>query len=121
MKQTKKLSPSLKSSLYWFVEDLSKGLLQDENWDFNLEYFDKHENSWGKYQKTICDPFVMKQVFSIWSNNIELNEKEEVINDEHSAIRAFQFLRVQFDPNFTYEDIKPPLEDWETKEFEFED
>ncbi len=116
-----KLSISLKSSLYWFVEDLSKGLLDNEGWDFDYENLDSIEGLWEKYQKAILDPSIIKLVFSIWSNNIEIDENGSVLNEDRSSLRAFQYLRSCFDPDFDAGDIVPPLEDWEMVEYELLD
>ena len=116
-----KLSTSLKSSLYWFVEDLSKGLLDNEDWDFGYENLDTIEGLWEKYQKAILDPSTIKQVFSIWSNNIEIDEKGNILNEDAASLRAFQYLRSCFDPDFDASDIVPPLEGWEIIEHEIPD
>ncbi len=107
------LSHSLKSSLYWFVQDVSKGLLENDAWDFD---FDLHVPDWTQYQATILEPTIFATAFSIWMNNIELDESGNVLNEEHAALRAFQCLRPHFDPTFSHKDVQPPFADWELLE-----
>ena len=56
-----KLTKSLKSSLYWFIEAYSKGQLGNEKWDLTNDSFDEGRLDWKQYQRAILDPTVMKQ------------------------------------------------------------
>jgi hypothetical protein len=117
-----KLSGNFRSALYWFVEDLTKGLFDHESWDFDYEtVFENNDGTWEKYQGLLADPGIMKSVFSIWSNNIEIDKDGNVLNEDYAQLRAFQYLRTCFDPGYSKDKIEPPLEPWEFIEFEFED
>ena len=68
----------------------------------------------GTLMMTFCSaltgPSAMKQVFSIWSNNIEIDEEGKVLNEDYALFRGGQYLRVAFDPNFHYHEVVPPFE-----------
>ena len=115
-----KLTKSLKSSLYWFIEDYSKGLLGSENWDLTNDSFDEGRLDWEQYQRAIVDPTVMKEAITVWSNNVEVDGAGQVLNEEWARFRAFQSIRHHFDRSFSRADITPPLESWEVKENESE-
>ena len=107
----------LKSALYWFVSNISKGLLQNENWDFDpIEDFDSGTLCWDKYVQTINDSTVITTAFTIWMNNIQINENGMVENSEYAAFRAFQCLRTHFDTRFVHENIVPPFSEEELTE-----
>lgn len=107
----------LKSALYWFVDFISKGLLDNKAWDFHpLEDFDSQTISWDKYIATITHPTIIKTAFTIWMNNIRMNEDGTVENEEYAAFRAFQCLRPHFDPRYSHDDIVPPFSDEELAE-----
>lgn len=108
------LSKSLKSALYWFVQDVSKGLLEDSGWDFD---FDLHVLDWNQYQSVILDPTIIVTAYTVWMNNIQTDELGNVLNEEYAALRAFQVLRPHFDP--AYDGPTPPFADWELVEEQF--
>ena len=108
-----KLTGSLKSCLYWFIADYSKGLLGDERWDLTNDSFEEGVLDWETYRDVIADPGVMQQAITVWSNHIELNDAGEVTNAEWARFRAFQLIRRHFDKGFSLKDIIPPPEDWE--------
>ncbi|HTD97716.1 MAG TPA: hypothetical protein VK668_00440 [Mucilaginibacter sp.] len=56
------------------------------------------------------EPSAIEQVFAIYANVIELDEKGVVVNAKYAEKRATDYLRSYFDPNFQ---IEPPYEDWE--------
>ena len=115
-----KLTKSLRSCLYWFIEDYSKGLLGDKRWDLTNDSFAEGRLDWAAYQRAISDPFVMKLAITVWSNNIEVDETGRVLNEEWARFRAFQAIRQNFDKNFSHADIAPPLETWEVMENELD-
>ncbi len=114
-----RLTPSLKGALYWFVEDLTKGLLQDDNWNFDPEMFDDERLDWDRYLAVIQDPTIIKMVYTIWSNNLELNTHGAVLNELHARFRAFQYLRSQFDDSYTHDLVEPEFATWELEEAQF--
>jgi|KBSMisStandDraft_5_1062788.scaffolds.fasta_scaffold332106_2 hypothetical protein len=113
-----KLTKSLRSSLYWFIEAYSKGLVGDKRWDLTNESFEDGRLHWESYQHAIVDPYVMKLAITVWSNNLEVDETGRVLNEEWARFRAFQAIRHNFDKNFSRADIAPPLETWEVLENE---
>jgi hypothetical protein len=116
-----KLTPSIKSALYWFIDAYATGKLRDERWDIKQHgAFDDGVLDWKRYQEVIADPFVMKVAITVWSNNLEVDEKGLVINEDWARFRAFQAIRHHFDKNFSTANIKPPLEQWEVMENEFD-
>jgi len=80
--------------------------------------FDKRVLDWKRYQEVIVDPTVMKEAITVWSNNIEIDDKGLVINEDWARFRAFQAIRRHFDKNWS--NITPPLEQWEAMENEFD-
>ena len=116
------LPASLKSGLYWFVSDLSKGLLENDQWDFDTEWFDNDRLDWDKYTAALLDPTVLTTTISIWMNNLAIDDAGCVSDAEHSAFRAAQYLRTQFDDAFTLDSIiPPPLGAWELREWQTDD
>ena len=115
-----KLTKSLKSCLYWFIEGYSKGLLGSERWDLSNDCFDEGRLDWELYRSAITDPTVMKEAITAWSNNLELDAAGNVVNEEWARFRAFQVIRRHFDDNFSLTDIRPPLEQWEVMENELD-
>ncbi len=111
-----KLTGSLKSRLYWFIEDYSKGLLGDDRWDLTNDSFEEGLLDWATYREAIVDPGVMKEAITVWSNTIEVDASGEVTNAEWARFRAFQLIRHHFDRNFKSEHIIPPYEVWEYME-----
>ena len=107
----------LKLALYWFVDAISKGLLDNENWDFEpVERFETGELDWDRYLAAINDPTIIKTVYTIWMNNIQMDDENRVVNEQHACFRAFQYLRTQFDEEFTFDNIAPPLTETELVE-----
>jgi hypothetical protein len=106
----KPIPNGLKVALYWFVDAITKGLLGNENWDFDpLERFDSGELDWQQYQAAINHPTIIKTVYTIWMNNIQLDDEHQVVNKEHACFRAFQYLRTQFDSEYRFDQIDPPF------------
>ena len=58
------------------------------------------------------EPSAIEQVFAIFANVIEMDEKGEVLNAKYAEKRATDYLRSYCDPNFK---VEPPYEDWETE------
>lgn len=115
-----KLTRSIRSALYWFIENYSKGLVGSERWDLTNDSFDEGTLDWEVYKSATTDPTVMKIAITVWSNNIEVDAAGVVLNEEWACFRAFQAIRLHFDPNFSNADIVPPLEQWEVMENEFD-
>lgn len=112
---------SLKSALYWFLSDVTKGLLEDDRWEFDSDWFSTGRLDWDRYTAAIVDPTVMCTVISIWTNNLAVDENDEISNEVHAQFRAAQYLRTQFDDDYTCDMIDPPLAAWELREWQTED
>ena len=107
----------LKRALYWFVDYTTKGLLDNPAWDFDpVEAFETEQLDWDKYIATITDPTIIKTAFTIWMNNIQMNDDGTVQNEDYAEWRAFQCLRPHFDDRFAHADIDPPFTDEELAE-----
>ena len=57
------------------------------------------------------EPSAIEQVFAIYVNVIELDDKGKVLNAKYAECIASDYLRSYCDPNFV---VSPPFEDWET-------
>jgi hypothetical protein len=56
------------------------------------------------------EPSAIEQVYAIFANVLELDEKGQVLNAQHAQKRATDYLRAYCDSNFK---VDPPYEDWE--------
>lgn len=56
------------------------------------------------------EPSAIEQVFAIYANVIELDQKGKVLNAKYAEKRATDYLRSYLDPAF---EVQPPYEDWE--------
>ncbi len=100
----------LKCALYWFINFTSKGLLDNPAWELDsIAEFDSGQLNWDKYLTTINDPTIITTAFTIWMNNIQMDDDGIVQNEQYAAFRAFQYLRQHFDHRFTNDDIQPSL------------
>lgn len=103
-----KLSKDYRSCLRFFVFYYTNGTLQyvidDEGL---LEGIDYREDL-----KTAAS--VVETVFAIYSNNIEMDEKGEVLNHTYSMTRAAQFIRMFCSEEGEEYNVEPKFEDWET-------
>lgn len=61
------------------------------------------------------EPSAIEQVFAIYANVLELDEKGTVLNAKYAEKRATDYLRAYCDPGFK---VDPPYEDWETVLYE---
>jgi hypothetical protein len=56
------------------------------------------------------EPSAIEQVYAIFANVLELDERGQVLNAKHAQKRATDYLRAYYDRNFK---VDPPYEDWE--------
>lgn len=61
------------------------------------------------------EPSAIEQVFAIYVNVLELDEKGTVLNAKYAEKRATDYLRAYCDPSF---EVNPPYEEWETNLYE---
>ena len=115
------IPPSIKSALYWFVSDLTKGLLEHDQWDFESDDFETGRFDWDRYTRALLDPTVLTTTVSIWMNNLAFDAQGNASNVEYSSFRAMQYLRTQFDDTFELHAIAPALAAWELREWQTTD
>ena len=94
-----KLSNSFSGALRTFSYFMSSGT------HYMLEGID-YLTLYGK------EPSAIEQVYAIFANVIELNEKGQVLNSTYAQKRATDFIRSYCDPTFT---VDPPYENWEVE------
>lgn len=99
---TNKLSPSFSGALRTFAYFLSSG----------THYMLKGIDYLSLYGQ---EPSAIEQVYAIFVNVIELDEKGTVLNAQYAQKRAIDYLLAYCDP--TYE-VTPAYEDWETALYE---
>ena len=56
------------------------------------------------------EPSAIEQVYAIFANVLELDDKGQVLNAQHAQKRATDYLWAYCDRNFK---VDPPYEDWE--------
>ncbi|MGZ4963479.1 MAG: DUF7677 family protein [Limisphaerales bacterium] len=56
------------------------------------------------------DPSAIEQVYAIFANVLEVDERGQVLNAKHAEKRATDYLRSYCDRSFN---VEPPFEDWE--------
>ena len=56
------------------------------------------------------EPSAIEQVFAIFANVVEIDEKGEVLNAKYAEIRATDYLKKYYDSSYL---IEKPYEDWE--------
>lgn len=56
------------------------------------------------------DSSCMEQAFSIFMNNIELDNEGNVLNYKYCERRAAEYIRIYFNPDYS---LDKPFEDWE--------
>ena len=56
------------------------------------------------------EPSAIEQVYAIFANVLELDEKGQVLNAQYAQKRATDYLRAYCDRSFK---VDPPYEDWE--------
>ena len=112
---------SFKCALYWLLSDLTKGLLEDERWDFDSDWFFNGRLDWDRYTAAILDPTVMGTVISVWTNNLAVDASDVISNPLHARFRAIQYFRTQFDDDYSFDKIEPPLAAWELREWQTDD
>jgi hypothetical protein len=102
-----KLHDDIKGAVVGFTILLSKGLIEDDRWDWDVE-----KCNWKDYQESFTDPTHLRTTLSIFVNNLEVDETGKVLNYEDARFRAFQYFRPYFDRNCP----RVEFEDWEYEE-----
>ena len=94
-----KLSASTRAHLRLFAFFLANGTV---DWDLLGDGYD-----YGSIFENSSD---FEQIFAIWGNVLELDERGEVVNGPEATKRAAQWIRRFIDPEFV---VDPPFQDWE--------
>ncbi|QDU94378.1 hypothetical protein Pla8534_21670 [Lignipirellula cremea] len=94
-----------------FMVLLSKGLLDDDRWDWDVERSD-----WKHYQSGFCDPTILRTTLSVFLNNLTLDEESGVVNYHDAKFRGFQYFRALIDPTYPIAKVSPPFDSAELDE-----
>jgi hypothetical protein len=92
-----KLSEDIRSCLREFAWSLANGSL-DMGEDLDYRHLLQQE------------PAFIENVFALWANVLEVDEKGRVINDGEARTRVEQYIRTWLDKDFK---VDPPFESWE--------
>jgi hypothetical protein len=92
-----KLSEDVRSHLRKLAWSLANGSL-----DMEQEY---------NYRPLLQEePGFLENIFALWGNALEVDERGEDVNGEQARARVEQYIRTWMDKGFTPD---PPFEDWE--------
>ena len=100
----KTIPEDIRGAVTGFVILLSKGLLDDDIWDWDVERFE-----WQQYQAVFCDPSVLRTTLAVFLNNLRIDERGAVANYQESRFRGFQYFRAQIDPSYSLAQVTPPF------------
>ena len=107
MNQTFGLSDDFKSSLrlfvYYYANNTLHFVINDSSILDGINYA----------EKLIDYPSSIEQAFSIFANNIKMDEDGNVLNHTHAMTRAAQWIRVACDDSEVPYKVEPEFEDWE--------
>ena len=101
----------LRGAVVGFVVLLSKGLLDHETWDWDVERL-----NWQHYQEGFCDPTILRATLAVFLNNLQTDDRAVVLNYESARFRGFQYFRSQVDPSYPLAQVTPPFESTELEE-----
>ena len=90
---------------------LSKGLLDDDRWDWDIERFD-----WQRYRAAFADPTILRTTMAVFLNSLKLDEFGSVLNYEDARYRAFQYFRALVDPSYPIANVSPAFGPIEVEE-----
>jgi hypothetical protein len=111
----KHVSEDLRGAIIGFVVLLSKGLLDDDRWEWDIEEFD-----WKHYQSGFTDPTILRTTMAVFMNNLKLDETNNVVNYYEARFRAFQYFRAHVDPLYPIANITPVFGSSEIEEPDFQ-
>jgi hypothetical protein len=94
-----KLTNELRADLRLFAFYLANGTLDDDVLGDDLAY-----------ESLLLEPSVLEQIFAVWGNVVELNERGEVVNAPSVHRRVAQWIRGRIDPTYS---VDPPFAPWE--------
>jgi len=102
------ISADIRGAFNAYVILLSKGLLDDDRWDWDLERTD-----WEKYQACFGHPSMLRTAICIFVNNLKVNENGHVLNYLDARFRGFQYFRSCVEESY---ELTQELEAWEYEE-----
>ena len=102
------VSSDIRGTFAGYVVLLSKGLLEDDRWEWDVGNID-----WGKYQKCFNDPCMLRTAICVFVNNLKVNESNEILNYLDARFRGFQYFRSCVDETYK---LHKDLESWEYEE-----
>ncbi len=105
------LSDDLKGTIVGFLILLSKGLLDDERWDWDLDNCD-----WSRYQSAFSDPTILRTTISVFLNKVTIDDRGAVANYKDARFRGFQYFRTMIDSKYSFAAVLPRFEPSEMKE-----
>jgi len=97
-----KVPIQLRGAVTGFVVLLSKGLIDDRRWNWDIEKCD-----WKRYQSGFSDPSVLKTTMAVFMNTLEVDVSGTVTNWPDATFRGFQYFRAQVDPSYPFKMIQP--------------
>ncbi|MGC3958589.1 MAG: hypothetical protein QM813_11805 [Verrucomicrobiota bacterium] len=103
--------PELKGAFTGFVVLLSKGLIDDERWDWDVDRCD-----WKGYQAAFGDPLILKTTLAVFLNTLVTDDAGVVTNYRDARFRAFQYFRAQIDEAYPMALVQPPFQSHEIEE-----
>jgi hypothetical protein len=101
----------IRGAVVGFLVLLSKGLLDDDRWEWDIERFD-----WKHYQSGFCDPTILRTTLSVFLNNLTLDDGSAVVNYHDAKFRGFQYFRALIDPTYPLAEVSPQFESEELDE-----
>ena len=84
------LSEDIKGAVVGFIILLTKGLLDDERWDWDVE----KENYWEDVKEGVMDPTILRTTISVFLNTLRIDESGKVLNYQDAKFRGFQYFRM---------------------------
>jgi hypothetical protein len=100
----KRVPEDIRGAVVGFMVLLSKGLLDDDRWEWDVERFD-----WKHYQAGFADPTILRTALTVFLNNLTIDDGGAIINYEDARFRGFQYFRALIDPAYPLAQVSPPF------------
>ena len=102
------ISKEIKGAVVGFMMHLSKGMVDDDRWDWTMQTVDC---DWKGYEQAYLDPTIPRTTLSVFMNTLN----DDASNYEDAVFRALQYFRMlsstpRYKPEvpFTYEEMEEP-------------
>ena len=102
------ISSDIRGAFTGYIILLSKGLLDDDRWDWDIDDVD-----WVKYQQCFSDPSSLRTAMCVFANNLKINEANVILNYDDARFRGFQYFRSCVEQTYK---LAKGLESWELEE-----